>query len=48
MLASISHVYLDTIAMNIVYRCVVLYINATDCLAIDNMIFRNEQVLVKF
>ena len=49
MLAPISNINLNTTTTNIVYRCVVLFANVTDDIAIDNVIFqRNEQFLLKF
>lgn len=45
MLASVSNIYLTTTATNIVHRRVVLYFNATNGVAIDNVILqRNEQL----
>lgn len=40
MLAPISDIYLNITATSIVYRCVMWYINATDGVAIDSVIFR--------
>lgn len=49
MLAPISNINLNTATTNIVYRCVMLFVNVTDDIAIDNVIFqRNEQFFLKF